>query len=120
MLKVGFNRHFHKNQCVSYWNLVLLIAVMFPAISAFAQPTFKSGPVTTGTYGSAYIYNITTDWPNTIDIHLNATAPGLTLTDNQDGTAVLSGTPTAAGTYSIIIEVVVPSDSQASTQQFDL
>ncbi len=124
MLKVGLNRHFHRRWYVATRALVLL-AGLFLAIGAFAQPTINSDPVAqgadTGTYGASYNYDITTDtWPRPVDITLNSGAPGLTLTDNHDGTATLSGTPSAAGVFNIIIEVNDPFDSQASTQNFDL
>ena len=61
-----------------------------------APPSFTSAPVTTATEGAAYSYAITTTDPDPGD-RLTITAPGLpgwlTLDDEGDGTASLTGTP---------------------------
>jgi hypothetical protein len=82
-------------------------------------PVFTSTAVTSATQDAAYTYNVTTtdaDAGDTLTIS-SGTLPGwLTLTDNGDGTATLSGTPTNAdvGTADITLTV---SDGTASTDQ---
>jgi uncharacterized repeat protein (TIGR01451 family)/CSLREA domain-containing protein len=82
-------------------------------------PTFTSTPVTTATEDSAYTYNVTTADVDVGD-SLTITAPTkpawLTLTDNGNGTAVLSGTPTNdhVGSHNVVLEV---SDGTATGQQ---
>jgi hypothetical protein len=60
-------------------------------------PSFSSTAVTAATQDVLYTYDVTTDDPNSGDLHV-ITAPvlpaWLTLTDNGDGTATLEGTPT--------------------------
>ncbi|MEI9917763.1 MAG: MBG domain-containing protein [Bacteroidota bacterium] len=97
------------------------------SFGAFAQltPTVNSDPVTTGTYGTPYIYNITTDaWSNDVDLSLVTPAPpGLTFTPDPvtNGLAELSGAPTATGSYSVIIRVADKDDPLLfSLQSFTL
>ena len=85
-------------------------------------PTVTSSAVTTATEDAAYSYTITTS-----DVDGNAltiTAPTLpdwlTLVDNGDGTATLSGTPTNAevGDQSVVLEV--SDGALTDTQNFTL
>jgi uncharacterized repeat protein (TIGR02543 family) len=68
------------------------------AINVNNPPTFTSAPVIAATVGSVYTYNVTTSDPEGDARAITApTKPAwLTLTDNLDGTATLTGTPTAA------------------------
>lgn len=112
MLKVGHKKSF----------LVLIVA-LFPAIVALAQPTIISTPPDEGTYGAAYSYDIITDsWPTpgNLRITLLSGAPGMQVEDNQDGTALLSGTLTAAGQFAVSIEVKDIVTEQVSTQDFNV
>ncbi|MEM7800830.1 MAG: putative Ig domain-containing protein [Chloroflexota bacterium] len=62
-------------------------------------PLFSSVPITSVTQGERYLYNITVSDPNTAEsITISATIlpDWLTLVDAKDGTATLSGIPTAA------------------------
>ena len=81
-------------------------------------PVFDSTAVTAATEDSAYSYTITT---SDVDIEtVTITAPTLpswlTLIDNGDGTATLSGTPTNAevGSHSVVLNV---SDGSLSSNQ---
>ena len=61
------------------------------------EPYFTSLPDTTATEDSPYTYNITTndvDMGDILSIDSTIMPSWITLTDNGDGTAVLSGTPT--------------------------
>jgi VCBS repeat-containing protein len=82
-------------------------------------PTFTSTPVTTGAEDVAYTYNITTadiDVGDTRTITAPTKPAWLTLVDNGDGTATLTGTPLDAniGPNSVTLEV---NDGEATTQQ---
>ena len=81
-------------------------------------PVFDSTPVTEAAEGSLYQYDINTSDPDIGD-QVIITADGalpnwLTLVDNQDGTAVLSGTPPNEDVGSIDITLVV-SDQEGAT-----
>ena len=83
-------------------------------------PTFTSTPVTNATEGVAYTYNVTAaDVDNAVtDLTIAAPIrPGwLTLTDNGDGTATLTGIPTHTniGDHPVVLQV---SDGLATTTQ---
>ncbi|WP_230971554.1 cadherin domain-containing protein [Nitrogeniibacter aestuarii] len=85
-------------------------------------PSFTSSPVTAATEDAAYSYSITTTDPDSgASLTITATTlPGwLTLTDNGDGTATLSGTPTNSevGDHNVVLQVSDGSltDSQSYT-----
>ncbi|QKG80590.1 T9SS-dependent choice-of-anchor J family protein [Tenuifilum thalassicum] len=83
-------------------------------------PTFTSSPVLKDKVGVLYSYSITvTDSDNDkLYISANSLPSWLSLTDNGDGTALLEGTPSEAGTYSVVL---VASDLiDDATQQFDI
>lgn len=77
-----------------------------------SQPYFTSTAVTEGLAGKLYTYNIVATDPDmqygdSLEIVANSLPSWLTLTDNGDGTASLSGTPTVAeaGEYNIALAV---------------
>ncbi len=81
-----------------------------------SPPVFASVPIPLGTTGQSYQYAVAcTDLENNV---LAITAPTkpvwLTLTDNGNGTAALSGTPTTPGTYPVVLQV---TDGTTSVQQ---
>ena len=79
-------------------------------------PAFgSSGPVS-GTVDQAYIYHIaTSDADGDARTITAVSKPGwLTLTDNHDGTATLSGTPTQTGSSAVVLRV---SDGTTHTDQ---
>ncbi|NJK39435.1 MAG: hypothetical protein HC835_19800 [Oscillatoriales cyanobacterium RM2_1_1] len=87
-------------------------------------PSFTSVAPTSATQDAAYTYNIVTTDPNTGDV---LTVAGtilpswLTLTDNGDGTATLTGTPTNADVGATSIELQVQDLANATaTQAFTL
>jgi len=81
-------------------------------------PGFTSTPITTATEGTPYIYNISaTDSDSVVLTISSASLPTwLTLTDNGNGTATLSGFPdnSAVGTHPITLQV---SDGFANVSQ---
>ena len=85
-------------------------------------PTFTSTPVTAATEDALYSYAVTTSDANGDALTINGlTVPAwLTLTDNGDGTATLTGTPTNAevGDHSVSLEV--SDGSLTATQSFTL
>ena len=76
-------------------------------------PVFTSSPILTIDEDSVYTYNITvTDEDNQICFITSSTLPSfLTLTDNRDNTATLTGTPLQAnlGDNSVVIVAIDPS-----------
>ncbi|HEX8521947.1 MAG TPA: putative Ig domain-containing protein, partial [Tepidisphaeraceae bacterium] len=76
-------------------------------------PTFSSNGITSATSEQVYTYNITTTDSDGDAVHLNAQKipSWLSFTDNGDGTATLTGTPTNANVGSHLIEIKI-SDYQ--------
>ena len=71
-----------------------------------AELTFTSADSATFTVGQAGTFTVTTTGsPTPILYESGALPPGVTFTDNGNGTATLSGTPTTAGTYAFTIAV---------------
>ncbi|NND71023.1 MAG: tandem-95 repeat protein, partial [Rhodothermales bacterium] len=85
-------------------------------------PVFDSTPVTAATEDSAYSYAIATSDVDGDPLAITAsTLPAwLTLTDNGDGTASLTGTPTNAevGSHSVVLEVT--DGTVITTQSFSI
>ncbi len=80
-------------------------------------PSFSSTPITTATEGQKYSYRVTATDPDSGDT-LTITAPTkpswLTLADNGNGTATLSGTPDDGNDADVVLRV---SDGTASADQ---
>ena len=86
-------------------------------------PTITSTAVTSATEDAAYSYSITTTDPDTgavLSINATTLPAWLTLTDNGNGTATLSGTPTNAevGAHAVVLEV--SDGSLTDTQSFTI
>jgi hypothetical protein len=64
-------------------------------------PAFTSADTATGTVGSSFTFTAKAGGYPAPSWGFSNLPPGVTLTDNQDGTATLSGTPTTAGTYAV-------------------
>jgi predicted outer membrane repeat protein len=81
-------------------------------------PAFSSTAITEASSGSAYSYSIAASDADGDSMTLTATTlpPWLTLTDHQDGTATLAGTPTDefAGADDVVLQV---SDGNTTTPQ---
>ncbi len=81
-------------------------------------PTFNSTAVTSATEDTAYSYSVTTNDVDGDSLTISATTlpSWLTLTDNGDGTATLTGTPTNSevGDHSVVLTV---SDGTTTTTQ---
>ncbi len=82
-------------------------------------PSFTSTPVTTAQEASAYIYTITTQDPDLGESwQITGTVPGwLILTDHGDGTATLSGTPSAGNAGANPVTLWITDGSHRSAQQ---
>lgn len=82
-------------------------------------PVFTSTPVLDATEDAVYTYNVTTDDP---DSSVTITAPvlpaWLTLTDNGDGTATLTGTPGDADVGDNDVSLQVDDGSSTASQDF--
>ena len=85
-------------------------------------PTLGSVPVTAATEDAAYNYNIATTDNDGIPLTITATTlpTWMTLTENGDGTASLTGTPTNAevGSHSVVLEVT--DGITTTTQSFSI
>ena len=67
-------------------------------LSVYQVPAFTSASSTTGTVGTALSFTVgTTGFPAPYISSSSSMPAGLTLTDNADGTATISGIPTSAG-----------------------
>ncbi|SFT63256.1 Legume lectin domain-containing protein [Lishizhenia tianjinensis] len=80
-----------------------------------SAPAFTSSPVTTADVGSTYTYNVVVaDQDMTYGDHLEIVGLNLpswlTLTDNGDGTATLSGTPSSADAGTVNIQLRAEDD----------
>ncbi|PKN97256.1 MAG: hypothetical protein CVU43_17555 [Chloroflexi bacterium HGW-Chloroflexi-5] len=98
--------------------------IQIDPITINQSPLFTSAPVTTGEVGQFYSYNITASDPNVTDV-LTITAPvlpgWLSLTDNGNGTAALSGTPAGGDAGSNSVELLVEDGNGGSdTQNFSI
>jgi hypothetical protein len=77
-------------------------------------PAFTSADTATATVGSAFTFTATAGGSPAPSWGESNLPPGITFTDNKDGTATLSGTPTTAGTYAIPL---VATNAYGSVQQ---
>ena len=88
--------------------------------SVNVSPMFTSSPATRATQGTPYDYDITAFDPDPGDalaITSAALPAWLSLTDNGDGTATLSATPTATEVGNHAVSLVVTDASNASDVQ---
>ncbi len=88
-------------------------------------PAFSSTEVTTATAGTAYTYNITTTDNETTDgaspVITAPTLPAwLSLTDNSDGTATLTGTPDGSDVGANAVVLSLNESTENVTQSFDV
>ena len=101
--------------------LMLSQALTITVTDQNESPSFTSTAVVASTEDVAYSYNITTTDPDTGD-SLAITAPTLptwlTLTDNGNGTATLTGTPTNAEVGPHNVSLQVSDGSLQDTQDF--
>lgn len=82
-------------------------------------PAFTSSPIETGSTDAAYSYPISTTGTPAATISATTTLPaGLTFTDNGDGTATISGTPTVSGSFPIGLHA--ENDGGSADQSFVL
>jgi hypothetical protein len=77
-------------------------------------PAFTSANTATGTIGSAFSFTVTTSGSPAPTFGWSNVPPGLTFTDNGNGTATLAGTPTTAGTYAMPLSA---ANSYGTAQQ---
>ncbi|HEX5421511.1 MAG TPA: FG-GAP-like repeat-containing protein [Gammaproteobacteria bacterium] len=83
-------------------------------------PVFTSSPVTDGTVGAAYEYDVTASDPNGDTLSFTApTLPAwLTFTDNTDGTATLTGTPEEDNAGDNAVELDASDGTHTTPQSF--
>ena len=66
-------------------------------------PEFNSNPVLTGIEGEVYTYNVTISYDQIVPITGTTLPDWMTLTDNGDNTATLSGTPDEYGSVNVVL-----------------
>jgi hypothetical protein len=66
-------------------------------------PAFTSADSATAAVGTAFNFTVTTTGYPVPSFGWSNLPPGVTFTDNGDGTGTLSGTPTTAGTYAVAL-----------------
>ncbi|HEY6786529.1 MAG TPA: putative Ig domain-containing protein, partial [Trebonia sp.] len=75
-------------------------------IVAGAAPAFTSAGTATARVGSSLSFTVTTSGYPAPSFGWSNVPPGLTFTDNHNGTATIAGTPTTAGTYAMALSAV--------------
>ncbi len=85
-------------------------------------PEFTSSPVSSATSGQTYTYNITTTDADGDNLTITApTKPAwLTFTDNGNGTAVLTGTPSNSDVGDNDVILTVSDDTESVNQNFTI
>jgi len=71
-------------------------------------PAFTSADTATAAVGSAFNFTATTSGYPAPSLAASGLPPGITFTDNGNGTGTLAGTPTTAGTYQVTLTAVSP------------
>jgi hypothetical protein len=71
-------------------------------------PGFTSANTATVAFGSALNFAVTTSGYPAPSLGASGLPAGATFTDNNNGTATLAGTPTTAGTYTVILTAASP------------
>ena len=66
-------------------------------------PAFTSASTATASSGSAFSFTVTTSGSPAPSLGYANLPPGVSFTDNHNGTGTLSGTPTTAGTYAVAL-----------------
>jgi hypothetical protein len=111
-------------------NLPTIFATRNYQLIANTTPAFASTPATTVNAGQPFVYNIVVNDPDIaygdqVDVLAQGLPSWLTLVDNHNGTATLSGTPSMndGGTYTIALEAEDTyhhGNASEVTQEFDL
>ena len=84
-------------------------------------PTVTSAATTTFTVGSAGTFSVTTAGFPTPALTFTGTLPsGVTLVDNGNGTATLSGTPAAGTAKSYTLKITAKNSAGSVVQTFSL
>ncbi|MDM8528659.1 tandem-95 repeat protein [Anaerolineales bacterium HSG24] len=90
-------------------------------VNVNVAPTFTSQPFERTIVEQTYNYKITTEDldGDTVTISAEQKPTWLVVADNGDGTALLTGTPTQTGSYTVSLKVADPSGT-SDTQDFSL
>ncbi|MEA3447795.1 MAG: S8 family serine peptidase, partial [Bacteroidota bacterium] len=85
-------------------------------------PEITSTPVTEGVVGEVYTYTVIANDPqdDALTFTLNESPDWLTMTDNEDGTADLTGTPDVTSIFGIPVEISVSDGMFEDSQNFDI
>ena len=88
----------------SMWTSSLPLAPPEPTVAIGAAPSFTSAATATFTYSTAGTFKVTANGVPVPALSESGSLPsGVTFTDNGDGTATITGTPGAAGSYPITL-----------------
>ncbi len=92
-------------------------------IQTSSLPVFTSIPLSNFTeIGKSYSYNITAQWSSKLTITATTKPTWLTVTDNGNNTAILTGTPSNSdvGTHPVVLQIKDSQQTQTATQSFNL
>jgi hypothetical protein len=88
-------------------------------ITVGAVPVFTSAELVSVNNHEVYTYNVVVSYSGTDAVMINGDVPEwLTLTDNGDGTAVLTGTPDVSGEY--VVSLIAVGEYFYETQTFSI
>jgi large repetitive protein len=88
---------------------------------ASSAPAITSAPAATETFGVPFSFPVTTTgYPAPKISRTGALPPGVTLTDNGDGTATISGTPSRAAVGVYPVTLITRNSAGTATQAFTL
>jgi hypothetical protein len=95
------------------------VAIAITPATAAQGPVFTSGAAATASFGLAFIFTVTATGDPTPKITRTGHLPtGVRFADNGDGTATISGTPTAGGIFPLTL--AASNNSGTATQAFTL
>ena len=102
-------------------SLSQLTGTIFAIVGVTSKPTVTSAATTTFTVGSAGTFSVTTAGFPTPALTFTGTLPsGVTLVDNGNGTATLSGTPAAGTAKSYTLKITAKNSAGSVVQTFSL
>jgi hypothetical protein len=93
---------------------------MLTISAAKTTPAFNSAAADTVTYGAPLNFTVTTSGYPVPRIRKSGSVPGVTFTDNGDGTATISGTPAGSASGPYTLELTATNSAGTGDQSFTL